>query len=228
MQQEETLKFFKKYANKWNAMAESTEKTKVNVIGQRNNYVSMVADELDNLESFLDIGCGTGDLVGEIAKRNVNSNGVDFSEEMIEIAKSKFSSVVNNLTSFYCSSIFEFPMKRNNYDLISANGFIEYISFNQLNDLIDSVHKSLSSKGSFIVGSRNRLFNLTSMNSFTLQEIEAGDIEALTKEAIKWSNSKKISDMSDFNGFPKYQESSLKHENTGIKVSTRLFSLSVF
>ena len=217
MQQEEALKFFKEYASAWSARAESIDKTKVNVIEQRNGYVAMVADELNNIKSFLDIGCGTGDLVGEIAKKNIKSTGVDFSEEMIELAKDKTCSVTNNYVNFYCSSIFDFNMKKNSYDLISANGFIEYISLDQLNNLIDNVYNSLNSGGSFVVGSRN-----ASMNSFTSQELDDGDAESILREAIAWSRSNKLSDMLDIDNILKYQKSDLKHENTGIGVGTRL------
>jgi|SaaInlStandDraft_6_1057023.scaffolds.fasta_scaffold52169_2 2-polyprenyl-3-methyl-5-hydroxy-6-metoxy-1,4-benzoquinol methylase len=220
MQQEETLEFFKKYASEWSIKAEDAGKTKVNVIKQRNDYVTMVANELDNVNSFLDIGCGTGDLVGTIAKKNIKSIGVDFSEEMIELANNKFSSLLKSYANFYCSSIFDFSMNNNHYDLISANGFIEYISMDQLDSLIDNVYNSLTPKGSFIVGSRNRLFNLASMNSFTLQEMKDNSLEHLLIEAVAWTNSKKISNMLTIDSAA-YQGSDLKHADTGIDVYTR-------
>ena len=43
--------------------------------------------------NVLDVACGTGDMVTELARRGCNVTGVDISEEMLEIAKSKTASV---------------------------------------------------------------------------------------------------------------------------------------
>ena len=92
--------------------------------------------------------------------------------------------------------------------------------YQNLDSLIDNVYNSLTPKGSFIVGSRNRLFNLASMNSFTLQEMKDNSLEHLLIEAVAWTNSKKISNMLTIDSAA-YQGSDLKHADTGIDVYTR-------
>ena len=42
--------------------------------------------------NVLDVACGTGDMVLELAKQGCTVTGVDISEEMLEIAKQKTSS----------------------------------------------------------------------------------------------------------------------------------------
>ena len=57
---------------------------------------------------FLDVGCGSGDLVYMSKPYTQNSVGIDFAEKMITIAKKKFCKNKNNNLEFYSKSIFEF------------------------------------------------------------------------------------------------------------------------
>ena len=120
---------------------------------------------------------------------------------------------------------FDFEMQRESYDLISANGFIEYISQKEMLSFFDMVAEALAPGGSFVVGSRNRLFNLVSMNDFTLMELEAGAIELLlgigemvqAKEMLKVMSAE----------CAPLQAPETDHAKTGIDVTTR-FQYSPF
>jgi SAM-dependent methyltransferase len=216
-QQQETLDYFRKHAEAWKAKAQDSGNIKVNVIEQRNGYVLQIADER-RVRSFLDVGCGTGELVHEIARRGVDATGVDYAPEMIKLASS--AQHASTTVNFVCCSIFDLEMKDESYDLISANGFIEYISHTELRRFFQLVEKALAPGGSFIVGSRNRLFNLTSMNQFTLQETNGGGIDLLLKEAIKWATTDEFVKFTTDECAP-LQPSDTKHETTGIHVATR-------
>ena len=78
-------------------------------------------DQLPRGSRVLDIGCGIGDLAFETSKKTNYSIGMDFSENMIKIAKSKFRR--KNL-QFLNKSFFEFKNEKL-FDCISANGFME-------------------------------------------------------------------------------------------------------
>ncbi|MBT4430757.1 MAG: methyltransferase domain-containing protein [Nitrospinaceae bacterium] len=221
IQQEQTLNYFREHAGKWRLKAEGPLGSCINVIEQRNDFVLQVLDEHPAVRSFLDVGCGTGELVCNAAKRGINVIGVDFSQEMTDLATQKASDESIMKAKFVCSSIFDFDLQRKSYDLISAIGFIEYISQDEMNIFFDLVADALISGGSFVVGSRNRLFNLVSMNDFTLQELEAGSIELLFKEAVRWANANDVKEVLDIDCAP-LQSSSIKHvKTTGIDVSTR-------
>ena len=71
------------------------------------------------------MGCGSGDLVNLSKTYTIESTGIDFAKKMIDIANKKFSKYKN--LKFYNNSIFDFKTKKK-FDLISANGFIEYLS----------------------------------------------------------------------------------------------------
>ena len=51
---------------------------------------------------------------------------------------------------FECCSIFNYHLESNKYDLISANGFIEYISYEELNKLLEVSLEALKPNGSLV------------------------------------------------------------------------------
>jgi len=220
-QQKETLEYFKAYAGDWGEKAKTGKEGKVNVIRQRNDYVLKVLSRREKTENVLDVGCGTGDLICEIAKRGIKAVGVDFSEEMIEIARKNAAKVKCGRASFECSSIFDFKTGKEEYDLISANGFIEYISYKELDALLDKAFQALKPEGSLILGSRNRLFNIFSLNDFTKEEIDEGNAGLLLLEAIKIAESENIESILDIETAPLQKEDKKHKATAGIKVSTR-------
>lgn len=225
-QQQEALDYFRKHAEDWRSKAGGLGSAKVNVIEQRNEYVLQVADECPAMRSFLDVGCGTGELVCHIARRGVDATGVDYASEMINLASKKAQDEGTTRAKFVCCSIFDFEMQRESYDLISANGFIEYVSQQETQAFFDLVAQALAPGGSFVVGSRNRLFNLVSMNDFTLQEAESGGIDLLLREAVKWTTAKEMVGVVSAECAP-LQAPETEHTKTGIDVTTR-FQYSPF
>jgi 2-polyprenyl-3-methyl-5-hydroxy-6-metoxy-1,4-benzoquinol methylase len=225
-QQQDTLEYFRGHAGDWRAKAEGVGNSRVNVIEQRNGYVLQVADERSATQSFLDVGCGSGELVCQMARRGVDATGVDYAPEMIDLASKKARDEGIARAKFVCRSIFEFSMQSESYDLISANGFIEYISQQELQSFFDIVAEALAPGGSFVVGSRNRLFNLVSMNDYTLSEIDTKSIELLLRESVKWSTAKAMVGVVHAECAP-LQAPETEHAKTGIDVRTR-FQYSPF
>lgn len=225
-QQQEALEYFRRHARDWRAKAEGVGNTEVNVIEQRNGYVLQVADEHPAIRSFLDVGCGTGELVCQMVRRGVDAIGVDYAPEMIDLASKKAQDEGIARAKFVCCSIFDFGMQRETYDLISANGFIEYISQQEMQSFFDLVAEALAPGGSFVVGSRNRLFNLLSMNDFTLLELDAGSVDLLLREGVKWTSAKEMVEVVSAECAP-LQAPETEHAKTGINVTTR-FQYSPF
>ena len=224
-QQKETLQYFSNYANDWNMKARGKKEHKVNVIKQRNDYVLHIINQRQQdaqkvqTKNVLDIGCGTGELVLDVAHKKIPALGIDFAPDMIEIANTQKNKLHADHASFSCESIYDTKIKSSSYDVLAANGFIEYISFSQRNALFKLAHKILRPNGSFVVSSRNRLFNLFSANDFTSYEIKNDTANLLLTESIALMNtpiyellSKKTAPL------PKKNE---KHTHTGIDVTTR-------
>jgi len=219
-QQKEALNYFNQNANDWARSAERGSQDEVNVVKQRNDFVIKVIGEKERVDSVLDIGCGTGDLVCEIAAKGINAIGVDFAPDMINLAKDKAGKSKCGKAQFECCSAFSFPFEQDQYDVISANGFIEYISYEEFDQLLSLSWKALRRGGSLVLGSRNRLFNIFSLNEFTQDEIEEGNIAALILEAIRMAGLENVKDLIGFKTAP-LQKENKEHKDTGIKVSTR-------
>jgi 2-polyprenyl-3-methyl-5-hydroxy-6-metoxy-1,4-benzoquinol methylase len=219
-QQKEALHYFKTHAQEWQKKAQSSDQQKVNVIRQRNQYVLKVLKERSETSFVLDVGCGTGDLVCEIAKQGITAIGVDYAQEMIDIALMKKQDLKLETAHFECRSIFDCDSSKQEFDVVSANGFIEYLSQDELSALFDIVCKILAPRGSFVVSSRNRLFNIFSMSAFTLMEMDGTDLEALMKEAMALVANAEIKELAAIKP-ASLQKTDTKHERTGVDVTTR-------
>jgi len=219
VQQEEAFHYFKAHAGAWKNKAEGFDGNKINITIQRNDYVLKVISER-KVKSVLDIGCGTGDLVCEIAQKGISAIGVDFAQDMIDFALNKAKKEKLKNARFECCSVFDFDFPEQAYDVISANGFIEYISQHELGRFLDLVFKALQPKGSFVVGSRNRLFNIFSLNAFTQHEIAESAVEGLLEEAIALASGVTLKELSKYKSVLP-QKAGTEHPNTGIDVATR-------
>jgi len=219
-QQQDAVLYFREHAEDWARKAASSRPGKVNVIQQRNDFVLHMIGNRKETHVTLDVGCGTGDLVCDIARRGIHAIGVDFAAEMIEIARSRARKESLEKARFQCCSVFEMEFSGRKYDMISANGFIEYISFDELDRFLGIASQALSTGGSLVLGSRNRLFNLFSLNSFTIEEVESGVADLLVREAVSLASGIDIMELAKMEAAP-LQKPGLRHANTGINVSTR-------
>ena len=219
-QQNDALTYFRTHAKEWAEKATTVSPSTVNMINQRSRYVLSVIGGRQTTELALDVGCGTGELVFDIARRGAAAIGVDFAPEMIQIAKERARNEDVTLAQFFCISIFEFDMTPKTYDCISANGFIEYVSFDQLIQFVEASFQGLKADGSLVLGSRNRLFNVFSLNDFTTQEIEEGAIEALLEESIAFVNGAGLAHLLTLDPAP-LPQSKLAQARTGIDVPVR-------
>ena len=217
-QQKQTYKYFSSYAKDWNDMAMNEE---YSIIQNRHNAVLKVMSHYSKNSAILDVGCGTGQLAIEASKIGWHSLGIDFSKEMIDICK---QNNVNSNTGaeFSCISIFDAKLEKNTFDVVSAQGFIEYISIDQLGNFLDLTYDCLNEKGSIALGSRNRLFNLHSLNSFTDLEASLGTTSELIKEGVILQTSSSQDEAIKALTELKYNyEQPTEHPLTGVKVETR-------
>ena len=182
-QQTETQNYFDRFASDWKRKGSGTMPARVNIIAQRNGIALDVLASLPAPRRVLDVGCGTGDLVLDIARRDIDAVGIDFAADMIRICEAARAEAGLERARFQHVSVFDFDPQGEVYDLISAQGLIEYISQDQLVDLCRKVFKLLAPGGAFVVGSRNRLFNVFSLNAFTEMERKLGVLDGMMIEA---------------------------------------------
>ena len=221
-QQTQTLSYFREFAAQWRQKALGALPDKVNIIEQRNAFARMVAAELDSPARALDVGCGSGELVCDLARCGLRTLGVDFSPEMIALCEQKAEAEGVEGAEFIAASIFDTQLETGAYDLIVANGFIEYISPEDMLRFFGDVHRALKPRGAFVVGSRNRLFNAFSLNAFTEMEQRMGAFDALVAESIGLCASESMQACIDaLSGSNDALPVAERHPATEVKVETR-------
>lgn len=100
---------------------------------------------------IIDVGCGSGVFVSELAKRGAFVVGVDPSKEMIRIANREYE--CNDKIEFYSKSIQEFSSHASmKFDIAVSN--MSLITIEDLDGAVNSISTLLKSQGRFI-------FNIT-------------------------------------------------------------------
>jgi 2-polyprenyl-3-methyl-5-hydroxy-6-metoxy-1,4-benzoquinol methylase len=187
-QQDQALRFFNMTAKEWRRKAEGAIASKVNVVAERNATVLRVAAERATagkpVTAFLDIGCGTGELVIAMAERCRKALGIDFASEMIALCDQTRGERRLDNAGFATGSIFEHAFGGQTFDIISAMGFIEYVSVSELEKLAALCHRLLRPGGCLLVGSRNRLFNIFSLSAYTEMELDLETVTSLLRESM--------------------------------------------
>lgn len=218
-QQAQTKKYFKEHAADWQNKA--TDEI-YSLINDRHRAVHHILSTFGNGSRLLDVGCGTGQLAIEASSKGFKSLGLDFAEEMINTAE---ANAINQKSKarFKIGSIFDFVPKEK-YHVISAMGFIEYISLEQLENFLSFCNSYTTDRGAISIGSRNRLFNLTTYNQYTEIEKKLGTIDQLLEEAsicvLSQNNEEFIKAMREYMGSISLTQND-SHPITGIEVGTR-------
>jgi ubiquinone/menaquinone biosynthesis C-methylase UbiE len=101
-----------------------------------------------NQKKVLDIGCGDGRFGLELIEQGcTHYTGIDGSTNMIDLAKEKLQSQIDNL-SFVHTTIEEWDYPINQYDIVVSRLVIHYIE--DVTNLFHNVYSSLRNHGRFI------------------------------------------------------------------------------
>jgi len=99
--------------------------------------------------SILELGCGTGDLIGNLAPSY--GVGVDISDGMIKIAKKRFPKI-----NFVCKDVNQYHSNKK-FDYIIISGTLNSVS--NIQELLQSISKMATSDTRIIVDCYNQLWN---------------------------------------------------------------------
>jgi 2-polyprenyl-3-methyl-5-hydroxy-6-metoxy-1,4-benzoquinol methylase len=219
-QQEQTLHYFNTTVEGWQQKSVN-QAGKFSIVEGRNSAVLDVVKHKKAGTAFLDVGCGTGQLVIDVAKLGWQAEGIDFAPEMIAQCEAN-AKTAEVAPKFVADSFYNVRLPDAHYDVISAQGFIEYVSADEMEEFFQRSYRSLKPGGSLAVGSRNRLFNIVSLNDFTRQERDLGVLDILILEAMALQSSASMADaMTSLHRFERIDPQPDRHPITGVKVETR-------
>ncbi|MCR5350515.1 MAG: class I SAM-dependent methyltransferase [Acholeplasmatales bacterium] len=123
-------------------------------------WLEFIEPYLRRNDNILDLACGTGTFATMLKLKGYNSEGLDLSEEIIEIANEKKK--INRLDiPFYVQDMTKFDTGKK-YDVITC--FFDSVNFldsiKEINKMFDCVYKNLNINGLFIFDFASRtLFN---------------------------------------------------------------------
>jgi 2-polyprenyl-3-methyl-5-hydroxy-6-metoxy-1,4-benzoquinol methylase len=190
-----SINFWNRSAEKWGSMAYNKcgDYARFPTSEQRGNIVinEVKINSNNNNSLILDIGCANGDLlISLIDEGYLNVTGIDNSKGMIDEARKTLDNKYKDLDGFNVFNVQDADSLdlQYKYDFISAMGLIEYLV--DVDSFFEKIYKHLNSTGIALIESRNKLFNLSSANIYTLNS----DINKLLKEL---ENSKIYSQITD-------------------------------
>ena len=96
--------------------------TAQNLVSRRRFAIEMIEARVPKGGKILDVGCGTGHLAAELARRGYETWGTDLSEGMIQYAREHY-----NPDRFQAADIEKIPFPDNTFDGIVCLGVMEYL-----------------------------------------------------------------------------------------------------
>lgn len=189
-----SIKVWDFWANKYERLwvqKYSLAPTRRDIIKETKNILNK-----DTTYNILDMGCGTGQLISdmkvEFKDYNIQYTGIDISGEMIKLAKNKDSETI-----YIVSSIDDFPVKKEKFDIIICTHSFPYYP-----DKIASLQKfytMLKSSGTLLLAqaSANTVYDHIAMFFVKFTTGSANypsikDIQEITKGILVLSKVHKI------------------------------------
>ncbi|MGE8000045.1 class I SAM-dependent methyltransferase [Lysinibacillus sp. NPDC093190] len=168
---------------------------------QKHDFVSKFGGSLVDLlapqkkESILDVGCGTGDLVHEIAALGAHVQGIDASNDMIIGAQQKYPDI-----TFHTMDATVLHMTKQ-FDAVFSNAALHWMK--QQDKVIQNIYSALKQGGRFVaeMGGHGNISSIVWALEKSMEELKLSYIE----EYFPWY-------------FPTLEEYQSKLEDVGFTV----------
>lgn len=148
--------------------------------------IKSILDKIDPTgKKLVDFACGGGELCINAATLGMEVTGIDISTGMIEEAKKKQHSLpeeIRNKLTFLVGNLFELDLAAKEHDVITALGIIEYLPEDP--PFFEKAYNLLKPGGLFILSSRNQLFNMASLNDYTMKKLEDNSAIGILSEIV--------------------------------------------
>lgn len=147
--------------------------------------LKIMATLVDKNQKVLDLGCGTGDFIKILNKKNKEIEGIEISKKVAQIGQKKgFKIKIADLHS-------TFPYPKNTFDTVTAGEIIEHIYDTDF--FLEEIKRILKPNGFLVLSTPNiatigrRLMLLSGVNSLieTSLDHSAGHIRYFTKKSLE-------------------------------------------
>ena len=139
------MKEVKKLYKDWSQNYDTDSKSNIAIITGEKMILPILKPK--NKDKVLDIGCGTGRVTKLISKKTKKVIGIDFSNEMIQIAKKTLKNA-KNIEYKKVDISKKLPFKDNSFDKVTAILVLNHIKYNKR--LFKEIYRILKKDGIFI------------------------------------------------------------------------------
>lgn len=173
------------YDGKMAAIYDAMYQTFVNYDEEYSFYNNLIQE--NNATSILEIGSGTGNLAKRFSENNQNYQGLDYSDDMIAIAKER-----NKNSSFTKGDMRDFKLDKTFDSILITGRSTSYLITNDdVNRTFDSIHKNLNKNGILIFDfiDANRFIPFTKENTVITHEAEYQNVKYIRESHWDTNNS---------------------------------------
>ena len=125
-------------------------------------------------ELVLDLGCGTGKMTHELASRGYDMTGVDYSPEMLDIARNNSGKYDHDIL-WLCQDMREFELYGTvDFATCCLDGINHLTTTKDLKKCLSLVHNYLIPDGIFVfdINGKSKFENVYAQNSYVMEECE--------------------------------------------------------
>lgn len=140
---------YKNEVNKFGLMGEST----INDINIRDLEIRLLLEYIKDDDKILEVGCGNGFTSQEIIKiRQVDIEAIDFSEDMIRLAKQREIANTNGTATFNVGNALELNFPDDTFDIVfTERCLINLLALEDQNKAIMEIKRVMKTGGIYIM-----------------------------------------------------------------------------
>lgn len=110
--------------------------------------------------NILDLGCGTGNLSVKLAKFGCCVTGIDISEEMLNVARTK-AKAEKVIIRFLNMDAHKLDFKKDSFDIVISLRTIEFVD--EYEEILKEIFRVTKEKGKILIGTVNKNSKLAQM-----------------------------------------------------------------
>jgi len=147
---------------KWNDLysRDTSVLEEVNFRDRRDLAVNEIARHISPGGRVLDLGCGTGPVLCELLRQDIDCIGIDYSPDMLEFAKRRLRSQALDASRVLQGDCRRTPFSDKSFDAVICLGVISYVENYEV--VLEEIRRILKPGGLLLVSFRNRFNPLLS------------------------------------------------------------------